>query len=153
MPHSIFLTSTHQTSSDVLDGLLDVHAWPVIQHVTDAGCTVDKPDIIFTSFWHCVETGSKKTHRQRKPQTRDSYTNSWVSIITVWELMSDHIKTASVHMASGLFESEWKCKFVCLCVCVCVCVCVHWPAVLQLQCSETSQAGLFVNPAQVVSQY
>lgn len=54
-----YLTFTHQTSSDVLNGLLDVHAWPVTQHVTDTSGTVDEPDVIFTSLWHGVETESE----------------------------------------------------------------------------------------------
>lgn len=106
-PPSTLLTSTHQTSSDVLDGLLDVHAWPVVQHVTDTGCAVDKPYIIFTSFWHCVETGSERTDRRRKPRGPEGYTTCWKWAQLLYsELMSVPIKCASVPMTSGVFESE-----------------------------------------------
>ena len=81
-------TSTHQTSSDVLNGLLDVHAWPVIQHVTDTSCTVDKPYVIFTSLWHCVETESKTQKAMKTEPLRD-----WtLSCFVVSEYVSCRVK-------------------------------------------------------------
>lgn len=73
--HSIEPVETHQTSSDVLDGFLDVHARPVIQYVTDTSCAVDKADVILTSFWHGVETESQ-TQRKEKKQ---NYKSVWGS--------------------------------------------------------------------------
>lgn len=73
--HSPILKSTHQTSPNILYGLLDVHAWPVVQHVTDTGCTVDKPYIVFTSLRHGIKTGTKKMSRHKNPTRQEIYTN------------------------------------------------------------------------------
>ena len=47
---------THHTPPDVLDGLVDVHARPVVQHVADAGGAVDEPHVVLTFLRDCVET-------------------------------------------------------------------------------------------------
>lgn len=76
----------------------------------------------------------------------------------IWhEFVSVHIKT-SVHMTAGIFESEGKCRResefkMCACARLGECVFLPWPAVLQLQRSETSHAGLFVDAAKVVPEY
>lgn len=57
---------TYQTSPDVFNGFLDVHARPVIQHVTDTSSTVDKPDIVLASFWHSIETESQTKKQTKK---------------------------------------------------------------------------------------
>lgn len=121
-PHSTSLMSTHQTSSNVLNGLLDVHAWPVVQHVTDTGCTVDKADIIFTSLWHGVKTGSTK--RRKKPQSQKSYINSlkWPECVQARSefksCRQSQLRRDVMFVTSGASESEPKCqpKFVFVCV-------------------------------------
>lgn len=57
---------THQTSSDVLDGLPGVHTRPVVQHVADTGRTVDEPNVVFASLGQRVKTGYKKKSRGKK---------------------------------------------------------------------------------------
>ena len=42
-----YLLSTHETLLDVVDGQFDVHAAPVIENITNAGCAVDEPHIVF----------------------------------------------------------------------------------------------------------
>lgn len=58
--------STHQTSSDVVDGLPGVHTRPVVQHVADTGCAVDEPNIVFASLGQRVKTGNNKMSRHKK---------------------------------------------------------------------------------------
>lgn len=112
------LMSTHQTSSNVLNGLLDVHAWPVVQHVTDTGRAVDKPDIIFTSLWHGVKTGSMNRHK--KPQSQKSYINS--------------LKWPECVQAHSEFKSCCQSKLRMMVLCL-------WPQV-HLSQSESASANL-----------
>lgn len=55
---------TYQASPDVLNGFLDVHPRPVVQHVADAGCTVDEAYVVLASLRHGVKT--KDRERQKK---------------------------------------------------------------------------------------
>lgn len=57
---------TYQTSPDVLDGFLDVHPGPVVQHVTNAGGAVDEADVVLTSLRHRIKTDDGERRRQEK---------------------------------------------------------------------------------------
>lgn len=57
---------THQTSPDVLDGFLDVHPRPVVQHVADAGRTVDEADVVLASLRHGVKTEDRERRRKER---------------------------------------------------------------------------------------
>lgn len=62
--HSVL--STYQTSSDVLDGFLDVHPRPVVQHVADAGRAVDEADVVLASLWHGVKTEGRERQQTER---------------------------------------------------------------------------------------
>lgn len=163
--HSVL--STYQTSSDVLNGFLDVHPRPVVQHVADAGRAVDEADVVLASLWHGVKTEG------RKRQNGESRINSLKLAARAAALFAA-LKLASVTEYAGASESEWaSAKSCCPRVEVTSEVCckvksnnvttresfqafvslrLTSPAVLELQRSETSQAGLLVHTAQVVSQ-
>ena len=92
---------THHTPPYVLDGLVDVHPRPVVQHVADAGGAVDEPHVVLTSLRHCVETVNKintPTHfsvqfPEGQPKVQCLAQGHWKPLLTLKERLRQGRKT------------------------------------------------------------